>query len=76
MSIADVKPLSQAEIRLKCLQLAHRATLTPEQVIADARTYLSWVGGAIPITDDNQPGDDSKASKVTAPRSRTSSPNL
>lgn len=75
MTISNDKlTLSQAEIRLQCLQLAHRADRTPEEVISNARKYLAWVGGSIPTTDESQPGDGSKEIK-SAPRNRTSSPN-
>lgn len=44
-------PMQDPQMRLECLQLAHRPGLAPSEVIAMAREYLAWVCGAqSPIT--------------------------
>jgi hypothetical protein len=67
--------MQNSEIRLECLRLAHRPGLSPSEVIATAREYLAWVGGApsTPITPAG-PDDRSKVSKL-APRSRVDKPS-
>jgi hypothetical protein len=63
------------QIRLECLKLAHRADRSPSEVIAMAREYLAWVGGATaPITPQG-PGDSQKVGKLApAVSARTSLP--
>jgi hypothetical protein len=55
-------PQHDPKIRLECLHLAHRPGLSPDEVIANARTYLAWVAGAQgPTTSVRGPGQKSSA---------------
>ena len=38
-------PFHNPEVRLECLRMAARPGLGPQEVIAVAREYLSWVAG-------------------------------
>lgn len=55
--------MQSAEIRLECLKLACRAGLSPDEIIANARTFVAWVDGIPPPTTASRPGDSSKVSK-------------
>ena len=68
--------MQNSEIRLECLKLAQRPGLSPSEVIATAREYLAWVGGATaPTTSDPRPDDRSKVSKLSAPRKSADKPS-
>lgn len=69
--------MQNAEIRLECLKLAHRAGLSPDEVIATARTYLAWATGAqspTTATAASWPGDSLKAGEPAPSVSRSDKP--
>lgn len=74
---ADAKPatplkntMQDPQMRLECLQLAHRPGLAPREVIEMAREYLAWVCGAQGPTTPLGPGHANPAPGAT----RTSLP--
>ena len=65
--------MSQAEIRLECLKLAHRHDRTPGEVLATAECYARWLMQPNADNRDKRPDDSPKAgNKIKAPRNRTS----
>jgi len=66
--------MHNAEIRLECLKLAHRAGLSPQEIIATAREFLAWVGGVPDPTTAPRPGDSLKEGKPAPSVSRTDKP--
>lgn len=61
--------MQDPQMRLECLQLAHRPGLAPSEIIENARVYLAWVCGAQGSTTPEGPS----VAKV-APGNRTSLP--
>lgn len=54
-------PVQDPQLRLECLQLAHRPGLAPREVIEMAREYLAWVCGAQGPTTPQGPDQASVA---------------
>lgn len=54
-------PMQNPQMRLECLQLAHRPGLAPSEVIAMAREYLAWVCGAQGSITPTGPGHANSA---------------
>lgn len=67
--------MSQAEIRLECLKLAHRHDRMPGEVTATAEHYVKWVCASSPTTDESRPGDNPKEGKKLAPAKGRTSPS-
>lgn len=60
-------PVQDPMLRLECLQLAHRPSLAPSEVIAMAREYLEWICGAQGPTTRRGPDAEKTAPNTDKP---------
>ena len=67
--------MSQAEIRLECLKLAHRHDRTPGEVLATAECYARWLMQPSADNRDERPADSPKEGKKLAPAKGRTSPS-